>query len=348
MPAPARRSRRDRRTSHRRPAVCGHSTRAKRLGEPERRLERGYQTADVALARVERIRCGAQLGQAIGDDQQTVGIWRAEIDAGISIRRGGANGSVSVALRRTASIQRRSLSVSSGASSRQRAAVARPASLLTSTDSSSAASLRNISSSVTSSPSARRRAPAPARSRSHTMALPFRKRAGRTSRTSEARTSTKREWPGSQAATRFSTSTTAPSRRSGAMARKWNATDHVLRSTRAPGWRVARAHSSFARSSTSSCEASAHGCQAPASRRHPPCSATSTTSAAPAKNPSSTSRGRPLITATVMPGEAARSAISATSSGPGRALSGVDVNGISVPSRSTRMASGVQRASASQ
>ncbi len=49
---------------------------------PERRLERGYQAADVALPRVERIGRRAQLGQAVGDDQQTVGTGRAEIDPG--------------------------------------------------------------------------------------------------------------------------------------------------------------------------------------------------------------------------------------------------------------------------
>jgi hypothetical protein len=48
------------------------------------------------------------------------------------------------------------------------------------------------------------------------------------------------------------------------------------------------------------------------------------------------------------PGSAASELSSAVTSGPGRASSGLSANGISVPSRSARMASGVQRANASQ
>jgi transposase len=60
------------------------------------------------------------------------------------------------------------------------------------------------------------------------------------------------------------------------------------------------------------------------------------------------SRKRPLTIATITPGETERSPRSESNSGLGRAPSGVSANGTSVPSRSSRMASGVQRASATQ
>jgi hypothetical protein len=173
-------------------------------------------------------------------------------------------------------------------------------------------------------------------------------RAGFTSRNSGPRTSTKCGLSESHRAIKFSTSITAASRRSGKTARKWNATDHVLRSTTASRCREASERKSWVRSSTSFFEASTAGCQAPVSRRQPPCSATSSKPSQAAKKASTCSRSRPLTTATVTPGEVARSLRSASNSALGRTPSGVSANGMSVPSRSARMARGVQRARATQ
>ena len=260
-------------------------------------------------------------------------------------RSAGAGGSSSVL---AAKIQRSKLRVAAGPGSRQRAEVAHRTSRPTWIGSSPAASARNMSSSVRSSPSARSRADGPAFPRNHGSRRscgcprvgPRRPPRPRASRSPAGAPSTRRR-------PRRPARRAPPSPAPGRLGSAGTPTRSCARPTpRRSGPRPPRARTRARRSPPSPPGAADR--HAPSPRSQPPCSATSQTPGTSTNSPSSDSRGRPLTIAIDTPGARARSRSSASCAGPGRASSGRSAKGMSVPSRSRRIPSGECRARDSQ